>query len=215
MSLTLPKGLTNLISLYLHGNQLTSLTLPAGLTNLTTLYLHGNQLTSLTLPGDLMSLTTLYLHGNQLTSLTLPLGLTSLTVLDLHDNQLTSLTLPADFTNLIYLGLLNTPLQRLVLPEPLAQGALASLVADLVNQGVSVSIYLPRLRLVALLRTTGKTFEFLLTGPPGTYRLQVTQDFSTWTELDSVTIDANESVQVTDPSANSRARGFYRAVRAN
>ena len=109
--------LTNLTTLFLWDNRLTSLTLPEGLTNLTTLALSGNQLTSLTLPEGLTNLTTLVLYGNQLTSLTLPKGLTSLTALFLSDNQLTSLTFPEGLTALSYLSVTGNPLTRLLFPE--------------------------------------------------------------------------------------------------
>ena len=197
---------------------LTRLTLPVGLSGLTTLNLYKNQLTSLTLPDGLTSLTTLDLHYNHLTSLTLPAGLTSLTTLNLVRNQLTSLTLPADLTSLTALELWGSPLQSLVVPEPLATGLLAPIFEELVGQGVSVSIYLPGLILAAITPNDGGAFDLLLTGPPGNYRIQVTEDladFSSWTDLSPVTIDANGSVKVSDPSAKARPHSFYRVVRAN
>lgn len=205
----------NLTTLDLRFNHLTNFSFLSGLTRLTTLDLGGNQLTSLTLPAGLTSLITLNLFGNNLTDFAFLSALASLTTLDLGYNRLSGLTLPAELTSLTTLNLAGNPLQSFVLPEPLGQGALASFVDDLVNQGVSVSLYLPTLRLIGLPRTIGEAFEFLLTGPSGTYRIEMTRDFSTWTELDSVTVDGDGSVKVTDPSANARSHSFYRAVRSN
>ena len=94
-------SLTNLTTLWLHGNQLTSVPAELGsLTNLTELWLHGNQLTSVPAElGSLTNLTTLRLDGNQLTSVPAELGsLTNLTELLLNGNQLTSV--PAELGSL-------------------------------------------------------------------------------------------------------------------
>ena len=182
--------------------------------NLTTLNLDNNQLTSLTLPAGLSSLAGLNIEGNQLTNLTLPEDLTNLTFLALGDNQLRRLTLPAGLTNLTRLSIFRNPLQSIILPHTLAVGTLADTVAYLVTQGVSVSIYPLTLSLVGGAWTATGTFECLLTGPPGTYRIQVTPDFSTWADIGPV-VNETGSVQVADPSVNSRTRGFYRAVRSN
>jgi internalin A len=86
--------LTNLQTLYLSYNQLTSLPdAIAQLTNLQTLHLRNNQLTSLPdVIGQLSNLQTLHLRNNQLTSLPDVIGqLSNLQTLELYSNQLTSL----------------------------------------------------------------------------------------------------------------------------
>jgi len=123
--------------------------------------------------------------------------------------------LPDGLTSLTTLSLDGNPLQSLVLPESLAIGALAATIDALVSQGVSVSIYLPGLTLTAITRAEGGNFDYLLTGPPGNYSIQVTEDFSTWTDLAPVTIPRDGSIRVTDSQAKSRPHSFYRAVRAN
>ena len=66
----------------------------AGLTNLTTLSLESNQLTSVSLPAGLSGLRELHLAGNQLASLILPEGLAGLRYLDVRDNPITYLAVP-------------------------------------------------------------------------------------------------------------------------
>jgi Leucine-rich repeat (LRR) protein len=70
----------NLTYLGLSLNQLTNFSV-SGLTNLTSLGLDGNSLSSLSLPADLTSLVTLDLEMNPLTSLILPAGGVSLCLL--------------------------------------------------------------------------------------------------------------------------------------
>lgn len=107
---------TNLTSLNLNGNGLTSLTLPAGLVNLKTLNLTRNSLRELTLPTDLTRLETLYLTWNDLSELTLPKGMTNLKKLSIRDNPLKKLRLLADLTSLNTLSLMNNNLASLILP---------------------------------------------------------------------------------------------------
>jgi hypothetical protein len=78
----------------------------AGLTNLTTLRLEGNQLTSVNLPAGLRGLRELHLAGNQLTSLALPEGLTGLRYLDVRGNPITYLAVPEsmDLSQLVLEG---------------------------------------------------------------------------------------------------------------
>jgi hypothetical protein len=184
------------------------------LTNLTDLYLRDNQLTNLTLPPGLTSLTTIDLSYNRLTDFTFLRDLGNLTTLDLLYNQLTSLTLPVALTNLTELYLRDNPLQRLVMPEPLAIGALAVTVADLSGRGVFVFAYPLAISLGVRPWTVPGTFECSLNGPPGNYLIQVTPDLSAWTDIGPADNETG-SVLITDPSANSRPRGFYRAVRSN
>ena len=114
-------GLTNLTTLRLDGNDLSSFpeNIFDNLTNLTALNLADNQLSLLPagLFDNLTDLTTLSLGGNALSSL--PAGifdqLTNLTTLTLYSNQLSSL--PAglfdNLTNLTLLNLLDNPLTQL------------------------------------------------------------------------------------------------------
>jgi Leucine-rich repeat (LRR) protein len=93
-------GLSQLRSLDLGNNNLTSVTLPDGLTSLQDLGLGPNPLTSLILPNELTCLTRLSLWGTALTDLSFLANLTSLQDLNLGANQLTSLTLPGSLTTL-------------------------------------------------------------------------------------------------------------------
>ncbi|MDY6896522.1 MAG: COR domain-containing protein, partial [Cyanobacteriota bacterium] len=109
--------LTNLQSLYLDNNQLSSL--PAEivqLTNLQFLHLSSNKLSSLSAEiGQLTNLQSLYLDNNQLSSLPAEFGqLTNLQSLYLSENKLSSL--PAEIvqlTNLQFLYLDNNQLSSL------------------------------------------------------------------------------------------------------
>src|SRR5262249_45481978 len=78
--------------------------------------------------------------GDRLANLALPPGLTNLSLLDLTGNQFTDLTLPLDMTNLATLVLDGNPLMTLALSQQLATTNLATLVASLRNQGVTVII---------------------------------------------------------------------------
>ena len=108
---------TNLLSLNLNGNGLTSLTLPAGLVNLKTLNLSRNSLWELTLPTDLARLETLYLNYNDFSELVLPADLTRLSTLNLVDNNLISLTLPEGMPQLRRLYLNGNPINQLAVPQ--------------------------------------------------------------------------------------------------
>ncbi|MGW9455933.1 leucine-rich repeat domain-containing protein [Streptomyces globisporus] len=101
-------SLTQLTTLHLFGNQLTSVPESIGnLTQLTTLHLFGNQLTSVPESiGNLTQLDELRLDGNQLTSVPESIGnLTQLTRFDLDDNRLT--TVPGPLKNLTRLTVLH------------------------------------------------------------------------------------------------------------
>ena len=67
-------------------------------------------------------------------------------------------------------------------------------------------------KLVTPQPTRAGGFEFTLTGPPGSYRVQVTSDFATWTDLEAV-VNINGTVTFTDLSATERPWSFYRVIR--
>jgi hypothetical protein len=206
-NLSIPAGATSLTELYLGGNQLSRLELPSSLTRLFTLDLNANHFASFTLP-ELANLACLYLNDNQLTNLTLPAVVTNLAILYVGQNRLTNLTVPAGLTNLGILYVGQNPLSTLVLPAPDA-GAVFPSVWELRNDGVAVYLYPLETRLTAGLPLPAGAFKFTLSGPPGSYRVQITSDFSTWTDLDSVT-NVVGSGEFTDSSAGQRPRSYYR-----
>lgn len=75
------------------------------LTNLTTLWIVGNPLSSIFELGDLTNLTTLNLSGNQLNDISGLCKLTNLTTLDLSDNLLTDISGLSELANLTKLNL--------------------------------------------------------------------------------------------------------------
>lgn len=79
---TLPKGMTQLQTLFCYENQL--ITLPDGMTKLKTLFCYDNQLT--VLPSDIIKLNILICSNNKLT--TLPEGMTQLQILHCPRNRL-------------------------------------------------------------------------------------------------------------------------------
>ena len=190
------------------GDDLTTLSLPAGLTNLQSCDLAGNQLTTLSFPSDLTTLRNLDLDWNPLIDVSSLSGQTSLRGLSLRNTGLTNLILLSGLRNLKYLDLNGNPLTLLVLPEPVV-GAVCPPIEDLRNQGVAVYVYPLETRLIAEHQSSVGTFRFTLAGPPGSYRVQITADFSSWADLDAVT-NVNGSAEFTDSSAGLRARSFYR-----
>ena len=205
--------MTELQWLDLSGNRLTDFSFLFLLPNLNTLLLLGNDLTNLTLPAGLTNLTTLNLGANRLTNLSLPNGLVALNSLELRDNQLTNLTLSAEITNVTELGLGSNPLKTFVLSSQLQRTSLADNLASLQNQGVSIYAYPLAVSLGSVRRTIDGAATFTLTGPPGIYRIEVTADFSTWTEVESVT-NTTGTAELTDPATPQRTEGFYRAIRS-
>ena len=187
----LPPRLIHLVQLDLTVNELTQFILPTGLTNLSVLALTANQLTNFTLPPDLTQLTSLSLGFNQFTSFTLPVGLTNLSVLVLDGNPLINLTLPPDQTKLTTLSVNGTldgnPLTTLVLSEPLAATNLATTVALLRSEGVSVITYPLAIQLISPTRTPDGAFQFSIIGPPGVYTIFGSVDLSIWSELGTLT----------------------------
>ena len=103
---TLPdlNNLTNLTQLYISGNRLTTLPDLNNLTNFTHLSADRNQLTTLPNLDNLTKLTSLRTSGNQLTTLPNLDNLTNLTTLSVFDNQLKTLPDLDNLTNLIYLS---------------------------------------------------------------------------------------------------------------
>ncbi len=86
----------------------------AGLTNLTTLRLDHNQLTSVNLPAGLRGLRELHLAGNQLTSLALPEGLANLRYLEVRENPISYLAVP-ELMDLSQLVLEGFPLDQVTI----------------------------------------------------------------------------------------------------
>jgi hypothetical protein len=82
-------------------------------------------------------------------------------------------------------------------------------VEELRRGGAAVYLYPVEARLSATQPIVTGTFTVTLAGPPGSYRAQATPDFSTWTDLDSVT-NVFGSAVFTDPSAGQRTQSFYR-----
>jgi Leucine-rich repeat (LRR) protein len=216
-SLFLPADLTSLTMLEVNDNALTTFTLPAGLTNLSSLDLGGNQLTNVSLPAGLTSLVSLDLGyglgapcANHLTDLSFLKGLTNLVWLNLSGNCLTSLTLPPGLTSLTELRLDGNQLTIFVVPEELAQGSMAAQVASLRSQGVSVYTYPTIPSLGSPARTISGAFEFVLTGPPGTYSILGSADLVAWRESGALTNRLGTAV-FTDSPAIGAVQNFYRA----
>jgi hypothetical protein len=203
-------GLTNLGTLVLEGNQISTITLPEGLTGLLTLELGENQFAGLALPKDMGNLMVLDLGFGSLSNLTIPAGLTNLNVLALSHNQLTSLTLPPDATNLSILQLAGNPFSSLILTEESADSLLASTVASLRRDGISVSTYENFIRLGALRQSAGN-FQFTLEGPPGVYTIQSSVDLLAWNDLGFIT-NGTGTVDFSDSNTALFQRKFYRAI---
>ena len=165
-----------------------------------------------TFPKALPSLTTLRLGDNRLRNLTVPDALPGLNALDLRGNQLTNLTFAASITNLTELNLQGNPLNAFVLSELLSRISLVDEQDALQKQAVPIFAYPLTLSLRAGRQTVANTFALTLHGPPGTYRLEVTDDFETWTALDPVSIATGTTLCI-DGSTSRRPQGSYRAIR--
>jgi Leucine-rich repeat (LRR) protein len=200
----------NLKALDLEDNNLTNFSFPGTLTNLTSLDLSFNALVQFSLPSGLTNLNELLLSGNQLTNITLPSGLTALSDLDLDANQLSFLVLPLDVTNLTFFFVFGNPLESLVVSEPIADGNLAGEAASLKIQNVSVLTFPLTPQLIAPQQTDTGLFEFVLTGPPGTYSILASSDLVSWTDLVNVTNEIGFARIVDDDSILIPQR-FYRA----
>jgi len=130
-------------------------------------------------------------------------------ILDLTQNELVQLTLPPSSGNLFDLYFYGNPLTRLVLPVAAPRYMYPS-AEELQGQGVAVYYYPLQSRLAASQRSADAPFEMTLAGPPGIYRLQLTEDFAGWDNLQWVT-NTTGSVSFDDDTTNQRRQGFYRA----
>ena len=172
--------------------------------------LFGNQLTNVSLAKDMKKLNVLGLSLNQLRSLDLPSGISALAFLNLNGNQLTNLTLPPDMEQLIGLFVSGNPLDTLVLSEPQAATNLASTVAALRNQGVSVFAYPLAIRLTPWSPQPVGAFRFTITGPPGDYTILSSTNLADWSELGVSSIPLGSNT-ITDLTAQFSPQKFYRA----
>jgi hypothetical protein len=155
---------------------------------------------------QLTNLTALNLSNNQLSSVSLPGGLMNLAALDLSGNLLTNLTLPVELVNLSTLDLQGNPLAQLLLPEPAVE-RLQPILQALVNQGVTVTPYPTDVRLVLARTSDPGTLGLMMTGPPVSYQVQVSNDLIYWTDLDQV-IEPNQPL--TQPVGSQGTWAFYR-----
>jgi hypothetical protein len=118
--------------------------------------------------------------------------------------------LPSGCATLVSLDVSENPLTTLVLPE--SQPAFVNVfpsTATLRSQGVAVYVYPLTISLTAGQPMVAGAFTLTLAGPPGPYRVQVTSDFSAWSDLDLVS-NVVGSAAFTDTSAGQRPRSFYR-----
>ena len=93
-------GLTSLIGLILDSNNITDISRLSGLTSLTVLTLGNNNITDISSLADLTSLTGLILDSNNITDISSLAGLTNLTQLTLGNNNITDISSLAGLTNL-------------------------------------------------------------------------------------------------------------------
>ena len=149
--------------------------------------------------------------------MTLPSGLSHLTHLELSENeQLTDLTFPPDITNVISIGLTHDyALKSVTLPYVLLDGYVGKSVTYAESDlGTVIQILLSDLSLTATLSHETGGVELLLTGPPGTYMIQASDDILdtlSWADEFLVDVPESGSVQISDPEAKSRSHRNYRA----
>lgn len=98
-------GLTNLVTLHLHGNQINDITPLAGLTNLRGLNLMGNDITGIAPLANLTNLTWLSIGFNPIVDISPIAGLTNINDLCLSFTGVSDISILANFTNLTDLGL--------------------------------------------------------------------------------------------------------------
>src|SRR5204862_2406067 len=121
----------------------------------------------------------------------------ALNSLDLSNNQFTDLTLPAELTNLTELGVARNPLKTVVLSSQVEQTSLTDELASLKNDGITVFAYPLTIRVASAHAQNAGRAAFTVSGPPGTYRVEVTTDLKTWTELKTAA-NTTGTVEFTD-----------------
>jgi hypothetical protein len=113
-------------------------------------------------------------------------------------------------TNLVTLGFLANPFTTLVAPETLDTTNLGGVFGTLQSQGVVVFSYPLTVRLISLRRTADGSFQFAVSGPPGTYTVLASSELTNWSELATVTNELGFA-RFTDGQANLSPQKFYRA----
>jgi hypothetical protein len=78
------------------------------------------------------------------------------------------------------------------------------------SQGVSIHSYPETIRL-ANSRTGAGAFEFVLRGPPGSYLVQMTADFTSWTDLQPLA-NTTGTAAYSDAALSDRTQRFYRVL---
>ncbi|EAG1723496.1 hypothetical protein BBW79_14205, partial [Listeria monocytogenes] len=99
------ENLTNLIDLYIAGNQISDITPLLPLTNLENVDLSDNPLSDISLLSNLTSLVVLALEGNQISDISPLSNLTKLVRVYLNNNQISDVSPLANLTNLSHLSL--------------------------------------------------------------------------------------------------------------
>ena len=123
-------------------------------------------------------------------------------------NNLVTFIVPPDMTQITAFGFLANPLTTVVLPEPL-EIPLAETIATLQSEGVVVFTY-PLAIEMALPREITDGFNINVSGPPGVYKLQASDDLATWNEIGTAT-NTIGAARFDDTSPPSTQR-FYRAL---
>ena len=233
-SLSLPRSLADLTVLTISINRLTNFSfltnfpflaildisasllreieLPDGLSFMSWINLAENRLHHFEAPGGWTSLSTIALGDNMLTNICLA-GLTALEILDLPKNQLTDVFLPPELNSLRAVTLSMNPLQRLRLSSSLAEGYLSSTVSSLRTGGVAVDAYPTRVGLRRPHLAGAGDFVLTLEGPPGDYRLLVSDNLEHWEIWQQLRLESAVTIRV--DHENTTGAKFFRAERAN
>ena len=149
-------GLTNLTTLNLAGNSISSISAVSGLTNLTTLNLRSNSISDISAVSGLTNLTTLDLVSNSITDISAVSGLANLITLKVGSNSITSLSSVSGLTNLKTLGLLNNSISDI---SPLISNTGLG-TGDTVNLGSNPLSYPSIYTHIPALQTRGVTVLF-------------------------------------------------------